>query len=80
MRTTLDLADDVLISAKELARQQKRSAGEVISELARFGLLASKAAQPDTDEEFMGFVPIAANGTLSTNDQVNQLREQLGEE
>jgi hypothetical protein len=38
MRTTLDIADDVLAAAKELARQQGKSAGEVISTLARRAL------------------------------------------
>src|SRR6266496_4788753 len=38
MRTTLDIADDVLQAAKERARREKRTAGEVISELARSAL------------------------------------------
>ena len=35
MRTTLDIADDVLFAAKELARREKKPLGQVISELAR---------------------------------------------
>lgn len=35
MRTTLDIADDVLFAAKEIARRDKKSLGETISELAR---------------------------------------------
>ena len=38
MRTTLDIDNDVLTAAKELARQEGKSAGAVISELARKGL------------------------------------------
>ena len=38
MRTTLDIDNDVLTAAKELARQERKSAGAVISELARKGL------------------------------------------
>lgn len=38
MRTTLDLEDDVLEAARELAREQQRSLGAVISALARAGL------------------------------------------
>ena len=38
MRTTLDIDSDVLIAAKELARHEGKSAGAVISELARKGL------------------------------------------
>jgi hypothetical protein len=35
MRTTLDISDDVLFAAKELARREKKTLGEVISDLAR---------------------------------------------
>ena len=35
VRTTLDIADDVLQAAKELAAARGLTAGEVISELAR---------------------------------------------
>jgi len=51
MRTTLDIADDVLNAAKAIADEQKRSTGEVISDLARKGLarpvqLGSRAGVP----------------------------------
>lgn len=38
MRTTLDIDDDVVASARELAATERRSLGSVISELARRGL------------------------------------------
>ena len=38
MRTTLDIDDDILQAAKELARAEKKTAGQVLSELARKGL------------------------------------------
>jgi hypothetical protein len=38
MRTTLDIDDDVLAAAKELAKARKSTAGEVISDLARKAL------------------------------------------
>ena len=38
MRTTLAIDDDVLVAAKAMARQQDRSLGEVISDLARRSL------------------------------------------
>ena len=34
MRTTLQLDDDVLAAARVLARQRRRSVGDVISDLA----------------------------------------------
>ena len=38
MRTTLNLDDDVLLAAKELARLRGKTVGEVLSELARAAL------------------------------------------
>lgn len=38
MRTTLDLDDDVVAAASEIAASEHRSLGAVISELARRGL------------------------------------------
>jgi len=38
MRTTLNIDDDVLRAAKELARLRGSTAGSVLSELARHGL------------------------------------------
>ncbi len=38
MRTTLEIGDDVLTAVKALAKDQGRSAGEVLTELARAGL------------------------------------------
>ncbi len=38
MRTTFSIDDDVLMAAKALARQQKKSVGAVLSALARQGL------------------------------------------
>ncbi len=38
MRTTLDIDEDVVAAARELAGDERRSLGAVISELARRGL------------------------------------------
>jgi len=47
MRTTLDIEDDVLQAARELAQQEGSTAGRVISALARRGLSApAKQAKP----------------------------------
>ncbi|MDQ3632611.1 MAG: antitoxin [Actinomycetota bacterium] len=42
MRTTLELDDDVVAAARELAAQDRRSLGSVISELARRGLTPAR--------------------------------------
>ena len=38
MRATLDIADDMLAAGKAIAREQGKTAGAVVSELARAGL------------------------------------------
>lgn len=43
MRTTLDIDDDVLALAKEIAAKERRSAGAILSTLARNGFHHQKA-------------------------------------
>lgn len=52
MRTTLDIDEDVLAAAKELARAEGRTMGEVISGLARKGLTAPSAGFAETQAGF----------------------------
>jgi hypothetical protein len=80
MRTTLDIDQDVLLAAKDMARRQKRSAGQVISELARRGL--SQPALGHGVEEpkaFYGFRPLPRRGGVVSNELVNKLREDAGD-
>jgi len=44
MRTTLDVDDDILQAAKELAASKGSTAGKVLSDLARRGLARSAEA------------------------------------
>lgn len=81
MRTTLDIADDVLLAAKELARRERKSAGQVISDLARRGLLHpdrhdSVDGPVDQPEEFFGFRPLPSRGVVVTNELINRLRDE----
>jgi len=81
MRTTLDLDDDVLASAKEIARREKKTAGQVLSELARRALtqgLASASAPRAASEtpSAFGFKPFAPRGAVVTNERVQMLRDQ----
>ena len=46
MRTTLDLDDDILQAAKELAQSRGMTAGRVISDLVRQALRGPLAAGP----------------------------------
>jgi len=76
MRTTLDIADDVLQAAKERARREKKTAGEVISELARSALIAppQMALARPTRARF-GFRPFPRRGGIVTNELIDKLRE-----
>jgi hypothetical protein len=47
VRTTLDIDDDVLAAARELAADERRSLGSVISELARRGLTPARVETSD---------------------------------
>ena len=42
MRTTLDIADDVMVVARELAAEEGLSIGTVVSDLARRGLAPAR--------------------------------------
>ena len=81
MRTTLDLDDDVLQAAKELARRQRLSAGQVVSRLLRQALVGGGAQAPATQAEagVAGFRPFSsAAHQLASNDQVEAIRDQEG--
>jgi len=76
MRTTLDIANDVLQAAKELARREKKTIGEVISELARSALTTPpiiRAAQEP--KAIYGLRPFPKRGGIVTNELIDKLRE-----
>jgi hypothetical protein len=73
MRTTLELDDDLLATAKQLARQQGATLGEVISELARKSLSAS--APPKVRNGAQLFVP-KAHASKPDLQIVNELRDE----
>ena len=77
MRTTLDIEDDVLQAARERAQREKRSIGEVISELARRALTAMPEPPLSGGEPkaVYGFRPFARRGGIVTNELIDKLRE-----
>lgn len=75
MRTTLDIEDDVLFAAKELARREKKTAGQVISELARKGLAGARASSAREPKATHGFRPFPKEGRIVSNELINRLRE-----
>lgn len=73
MRTTLAIDDDVLVAAKAIASQQRKSLGEVVSELAR------KALHRPSASSTRNGVPLLAvrdQGAVVTLDVVNALRDE----
>lgn len=80
MRTTLDIDDEVLRAAKEIARQSRSTAGKVISELARRALTETPNAPTGVAESkpFYGFRPLPAGGRLVSDETVERLREDEG--
>ena len=80
MRTTLDIADDVLMAVKERARRQKRSAGDLLSELAREALTHRHWEEPKSRKPkgVHGFEPLPPRGEPVSNEIIDKLREDLG--
>ncbi len=74
VRTTLDIDDDVLQAAKELADHRKTTAGKVLSELAR------QALEPAGRQAVRNGVPLLARprrgSPKATMQSVNRLRDQ----
>ena len=77
MRTTLDIDDDILEAAKALARQTDKTAGAVLSDLARRALTTTSDARGAkvTKRGVGGFVPFKSRGGVVTNEQLDRLRE-----
>ena len=79
MRTTLQLDDDVLAAARVLARQRRRSVGDVISDLARQALSgAADGGAENVLSQRSGLpqLPVTASGGVVDLERVNQLRDE----
>lgn len=77
MRTTLSIDDDVLFAVKEQARREKRSAGKVLSNLARQALTGQHLrSQAPGSASFFGFAPLPHRGDAVSNELIDRLREQ----
>jgi hypothetical protein len=76
MRTTLDIDDDVLRAVKELGGLQKKTAGQLLSELARKAL----APAPHTRSRVRNGVPLLPSrpdAPIMTMAEVNRLRDEV---
>ena len=83
MRTTLDISDDVLFAAKEIARHDSKTLGQVISELARQAF-AQRSGTPDSSPiaseplAAYGIQPLARRGSVVSNALIDRLRDEEG--
>jgi hypothetical protein len=83
MRTTLDIEDDVLAAAKERAKRENLTAGQLISRLLRRAMTQPVDDNPTANKEppaFHGFRPFPTRGTVVSDATVNRLRDGQGPE
>jgi hypothetical protein len=72
MRTTLAIDDDVLSVARAIAERDRRSVGQVLSDLARKGMKQRTA----TSKARSGFPTLPKRGVVVTLEIVNALRDE----
>ena len=86
MRTTLDIDDDVLFAAKEIAKREKKTIGQVVSEQARRAFhmpthpMQANEAAPQTEGPLAkyGLIPLPHRGVIITNEMVDRIRDEEG--
>jgi hypothetical protein len=87
MRTTLDIDDDVLAAAKELAKAEGKTAGRVLSDLARRALTAAPVLPPGMaegqqapfgDDLWVTFP--RRSGVVTTSEHVRRVEDEIDEE
>jgi len=74
MRTTLDIDEDVLESAKELAAKRGTTAGRVLSELARIAL--APRGRSARKRNGVPILPQQRGARVVTPEIVNRLRDE----
>lgn len=74
MRTTINLDDDVLQSARALAQRYRKSLGEILSALARESL-AKRASSKGQDRNGIPIFDASPDGSALDIDSINKLRD-----
>ncbi|WP_457334544.1 CopG family transcriptional regulator [Rhizobacter sp. P5_C2] len=75
MRATLSIDDDILATAKQLAKRDRKTVGAVISALARQGL-AQAAPAARVERNGVPLLPSHRGAATVTPELVNQLRDE----
>lgn len=73
MRTTIDIEEDVLLAAKEIARQRGNTVGQVLSDLARQALTRRA---PVSKKHGLPLFPVQPDAGVVTPELVNRLRDE----
>ena len=81
MRTTLDIDDDVLSAAKELAAKERKTAGKILSEFFRRALHAPAAAKSKASAKYLmknGIPVLPSRGEVVTVEKVRRIMDEEG--
>ncbi len=83
MRTTLDIDDDVLFAAKELAVKERKTAGKILSEFFRRGLQRGETRngqeEPGGGYVLKNGIPILPfRDEMITSEHIRNLMEEEG--
>ena len=73
MRITVDLEDDVLLAAKEIAKQRGYTLGRVLSELVRQALTRRTSV---STKHGLPLFPVQPDAGVVTPELVNRLRDE----
>jgi hypothetical protein len=73
LRTTLDIEEDVLHAAKEIARQRGVTVGKVVSDLARQALTRKSTL---STRNGLPLFPVQPDAGIVSLELVNQLRDE----
>jgi hypothetical protein len=83
MRTTLDIDDDVLFAAKELAAKERKTAGKVLSEFFRRGIQTGNAPTdpPKSGQPYAvknGIPVLPSRGEVVSAEHIRRIMEEEG--
>jgi gamma-glutamyl:cysteine ligase YbdK (ATP-grasp superfamily) len=73
VRTTIDLEEDVLLAAKEIAKQRGNTLGQVLSDLVRQALTRRASV---SKKHGLPLFPVQPNAGIVTPELVNRLRDE----
>jgi hypothetical protein len=77
MRITLDIDADVLAAARERARREHKTTGQLVSDLLRRAL-TQPAQGVSESAACYGFEPFASRGTAVSEELIARLRDDEG--